>query len=78
MCGTPACNHHSIVYPIAYVCLQVGRQPPFIVDYPPQLFNLTADPDEMINLALLPAWRSQVEALDAVLRSVIDYEEIVI
>ena len=53
-----------------------GAQPPFILGYPPQLFNLTADPDEMTNLAVLPEWREQVQALDVVLRSEVDYNEV--
>lgn len=42
-------------------------------EHDPQLFNLTADPDEETNLALTPGGAAEVTRLDALLRQHIDY-----
>lgn len=44
--------------------------------HPPQLFNLTADPDEWTNLAQDPAHATLVATLDTLLKSKIDYPEV--
>ena len=43
------------------------------VEHPPQLFNLTADPDEMTNLALKKPNHALLLELDALLRKAIPY-----
>lgn len=45
-------------------------------EHPPQLFNLTADPDEMHNLALKPGYADTVSELDALLRTEINYPNV--
>ena len=45
-------------------------------EVPPQLFDLVADPGEARNLANTPAGAAAVPALDAALRSVIDYPSV--
>lgn len=50
-----------------------GHTFPWFADYPPQLFNLTADPLEFVNLA--PSSPAMVAALEAILTSELgDYE----
>jgi len=42
----------------------------------PQLFDLTADPDETTNLATTPGYEDTIRELDGLLRSVVDYEAV--
>ena len=44
------------------------------VEYPPQLFNLDEDPDEIVDLAA--ARPEIVDAMDATLRAIVDYEAV--
>jgi choline-sulfatase len=46
------------------------------VRYPPQLFNLQADPEELTDLAGRASCRGQLERLDALLRRFCDPEEV--
>jgi choline-sulfatase len=46
------------------------------VGYPPELFDLEADPDEARNLAADPAYASLVEDFERTLRAIIDPEAI--
>jgi arylsulfatase K len=52
--------------------IQYGRQPPFI-DATPQLFNVTADPYELVNVAGLAEYQPELESLDQALRAEVDY-----
>ena len=47
-------------------------------EHPPQLFNLTADPNEWINLAVHPRgdYSALVTELDTLLKTAIDYPEV--
>jgi hypothetical protein len=44
--------------------------------HPLQLFNLSSDPDEWVNLALDKANQPLVDELDALLKTKIDYPEV--
>ena len=46
------------------------------VRYPPQLFDLQADPEELVDLAGDPAHRGTLEAMAAELRRHFDPEEV--
>jgi choline-sulfatase len=45
------------------------------VDFPPELFDLEADPEELTNLAASPSHRGALQELEALLRSILDPEE---
>lgn len=55
--------------------IQYGQQPPF-VDVPPQLFNITEDPYELVNLANDPNHQAELTRLDQVLMSAVDYRAV--
>ena len=52
---------------LKYVVWGTGKE------HDPQLFNLTADPDEMHNLARIGSFQDQIDELDALLRKTVDY-----
>jgi arylsulfatase K len=45
-------------------------------EHVPQLFDLTADPDEITNLATTSGYEDTIRELDGLLRSVVDYEAV--
>eukprot|EP00730_Choanoeca_flexa_P007832 TRINITY_DN12397_c4_g1_i1.p1 TRINITY_DN12397_c4_g1~~TRINITY_DN12397_c4_g1_i1.p1 ORF type:complete len:567 (+),score=133.77 TRINITY_DN12397_c4_g1_i1:2620-4320(+) len=55
---------------VKYIAWGTGEQ------HPPQLFNLTADPDEHVNLALDPSYHGLVGELDRELRGLINYPNV--
>ena len=44
------------------------------VGYPPELFDLNADPEELVDLAGDPAYAETLRAMDAALRAIVDVE----
>ena len=46
----------------------------YYVDFPPELFDLESDPEELIDLAPDPAYADTLKALEAALRDICDPE----
>ena len=55
---------------IKYVVWGTGKE------HVPQLFNVTSDPEEYVNLALDPGYAPLIETMDAMLKKQIDYPKI--
>ena len=45
-------------------------------DYPPQLFNMASDPNELNDLAGDPAYQNECDRCEAALRGLIDPEDV--
>jgi choline-sulfatase len=68
-------EYHAVASTTASYMLRSGRfKLVFYVGYPPQLFDLAADPDECRDLAALTEYRPVVTAMERQLRDLLDPE----
>lgn len=70
-------QYHAFASPTGGFMLRKGRfKFHYYVGFPPELFDLEDDPEELYDLADVPAYRETLEAMEALLRSRIDPEEV--